>query len=63
MMLIHGGAFYVGSKERLRKRLLATNLARRGYVVADQLPAGIQTIGERCGNERIPGAFRTPMPP
>jgi len=34
VMLIHGGAFYVGSKEAITEKVLATNLARRGYVVA-----------------------------
>jgi pimeloyl-ACP methyl ester carboxylesterase len=34
IMLIHGGAFFVGSKEAATERTLATALARRGYVVA-----------------------------
>lgn len=34
VMLIHGGAFYVGSKEAVTEKVLATNLAKRGYVVA-----------------------------
>lgn len=34
VMLIHGGAFYIGSKESVAERTLATTLARRGYVVA-----------------------------
>jgi pimeloyl-ACP methyl ester carboxylesterase len=34
VMLIHGGAFFVGSKEAATERTLATALARRGYVVA-----------------------------
>lgn len=34
VMLIHGGAFYVGSKESAAEQNLATSLARRGYVVA-----------------------------
>lgn len=34
MMLIHGGAFYVGSKESAAEQNLATSLARMGYVVA-----------------------------
>lgn len=34
VMLIHGGAFYIGSKESAAERELATTLAKRGYVVA-----------------------------
>ena len=34
MMLIHGGAFYIGSKESAAEQALATSLARMGYVVA-----------------------------
>ena len=34
VMLIHGGAFYVGSKESAAEQELATSLARMGYVVA-----------------------------
>lgn len=34
VMLIHGGAFYIGSKESACERELATSLAKRGYVVA-----------------------------
>lgn len=34
VMLIHGGAFYVGSKESAAEQELATTLARMGYVVA-----------------------------
>lgn len=34
VMLIHGGAFFVGSKEAATEKTLATALARRGYVVA-----------------------------
>jgi pimeloyl-ACP methyl ester carboxylesterase len=34
VMLIHGGAFYVGSKEAVTERTLATTLAKRGFVVA-----------------------------
>jgi len=34
VMLIHGGAFYIGSKESAAERELATSLAKRGYVVA-----------------------------
>jgi len=34
VMLIHGGAFYVGSKEAVTEKALAFALAKRGYVVA-----------------------------
>ena len=34
VMLIHGGAFYIGSKESACERALATTLAKRGYLVA-----------------------------
>jgi len=34
VMLIHGGAFYIGSKESVAEKTLATTLAKRGYVVA-----------------------------
>jgi|WetSurMetagenome_2_1015567.scaffolds.fasta_scaffold22168_2 dienelactone hydrolase len=34
IMLIHGGAFYVGSKQCPTTKLLATELAKTGYVVA-----------------------------
>jgi hypothetical protein len=34
IMLIHGGAFYIGSKESAAEHSLATSFARRGYVVA-----------------------------
>lgn len=34
VMLIHGGAFYIGSKESACERALATSLAKRGYLVA-----------------------------
>jgi len=34
VMLIHGGAFYIGSKESVAEQSLATSLAKRGYVVA-----------------------------
>lgn len=34
IMLIHGGAFYIGSKESACEKALATSLARRGYLVA-----------------------------
>lgn len=34
VMLIHGGAFYIGSKESAAEKALAGSLAKRGYVVA-----------------------------
>jgi alpha-beta hydrolase superfamily lysophospholipase len=34
VMLIHGGAFYIGSKQCPTTKLLATQLAKAGYVVA-----------------------------
>jgi len=34
VMLIHGGAFYIGSKESAAEVSLATSLAKRGYLVA-----------------------------
>ena len=34
VMLIHGGAFYIGSKESACEATLATSLAKRGYLVA-----------------------------
>ncbi len=34
VMLIHGGAFYIGSKESAAEKALAATLAKRGYVVA-----------------------------
>ncbi len=34
VMLIHGGAFYIGSKDSAAEKALATSLAKRGYVVA-----------------------------
>jgi len=34
VMLIHGGAFYIGSKESVCEKALATSLAQRGYFVA-----------------------------
>jgi hypothetical protein len=34
VMLIHGGAFYIGSKESAAERSLATSLAKCGYLVA-----------------------------
>jgi len=34
VMLIHGGAFYIGTKESACEKTLATTLAKRGYLVA-----------------------------
>ena len=34
VLLIHGGAFYIGSKESVCENALATSLAKRGYFVA-----------------------------
>ena len=34
VMLIHGGAFYIGNKESACEQALATTLAKRGYFVA-----------------------------
>lgn len=34
VLLIHGGAFYIGSKESACEAALATSLAKRGYLVA-----------------------------
>jgi pimeloyl-ACP methyl ester carboxylesterase len=34
IMLIHGGAFYIGSKESAAEQSLAISFAKRGYVVA-----------------------------
>lgn len=34
VMLIHGGAFYIGAKESACEKALATMLAQRGYLVA-----------------------------
>ncbi len=34
VLLIHGGAFYIGSKESVCELALATSLAKRGYFVA-----------------------------
>ncbi len=34
VMLIHGGAFYIGSKESIAEKTLATSLAKCGYLVA-----------------------------
>lgn len=46
VMLIHGGAFYVGSKESAAEQELATSFARKGYVVA--------SIDYRLGFKLIP---------
>ena len=56
VMLIHGGAFYVGSKESAAEKSLATSLAKRGYLVA--------SIDYRLGFKPIPSdiemsAYRT----
>lgn len=56
VMLIHGGAFYIGSKESACERELATSLAKRGYVVASidyrlgfkLLPADIELSAYRA---------------
>jgi hypothetical protein len=47
VMLIHGGAFYIGSKESAAEQSLATSLAKRGYVVA--------SIDYRLGFKLSPG--------
>ena len=47
VMLIHGGAFYIGSKESAAERSLATSLAKRGYLVA--------SIDYRLGFRLTPG--------
>ena len=39
VMLIHGGAFYIGSKESAAEQSLAASLAKRGYVVIPPLTA------------------------
>lgn len=46
VMLIHGGAFYIGSKESAAEQSLATSLAKRGYLVA--------SIDYRLGFKLIP---------
>jgi len=46
VMLIHGGAFYVGSKDAVTEKTLATTLAKRGYVVA--------SINYRLGFKPLP---------
>jgi pimeloyl-ACP methyl ester carboxylesterase len=56
VMLIHGGAFYIGSKESAAERELATTFAKRGYVVASidyrlgfkLLPADIELSAYRA---------------
>ena len=56
VMLIHGGAFYIGSKESAAEQELATSLAKRGYVVASidyrlgfkLLPSDIELSGYRA---------------
>jgi hypothetical protein len=55
VMLIHGGAFYIGSKESACEVALATSLAKRGYLVA--------SIDYRLGFKLMPsdielGAYR-----
>lgn len=47
VMLIHGGAFYIGSKESACEAALATSLAKRGYLVA--------SIDYRLGFKLTPG--------
>jgi len=46
VMLIHGGAFYIGSKESVAEVSLATSLAKCGYVVA--------SIDYRLGFKLVP---------
>jgi len=56
VMLIHGGAFYIGSKESAAEQELANALAKRGYVVASidyrlgfkLLPSDIELSGYRA---------------
>ena len=56
VMLIHGGAFYVGSKESAAEHSLATSLAKSGYVVASidyrlgfkLLPSDVEMSGYRA---------------
>jgi pimeloyl-ACP methyl ester carboxylesterase len=56
VMLIHGGAFYIGSKESIVEQTLATALAKRGYFVASidyrlgfkTAPADIERSGYRA---------------
>lgn len=46
VMLIHGGAFYIGSKQSAAEKSLAIDLSRRGYVVA--------SINYRLGFKPLP---------
>ena len=56
VMLIHGGAFYVGSKESAAESSLAMSLAKSGYVVASidyrlgfkLLPSDVEMSGYRA---------------
>ncbi|HSO85056.1 MAG TPA: alpha/beta hydrolase [Draconibacterium sp.] len=56
VMLIHGGAFYIGSKESVCEQALAMALAKRGYFVASidyrlgfkTAPADIEMSGYRA---------------
>ncbi|MDP2339283.1 MAG: alpha/beta hydrolase [Bacteroidota bacterium] len=56
VMLIHGGAFYIGSKESAAEQSLATSLAKCGYVVASidyrlgfkLLPSDLEMSGYRA---------------
>ena len=56
VVLIHGGAFYIGSKESVCEQALATSLAKRGYFVASidyrlgfkPTPADIEMSGYRA---------------
>jgi dienelactone hydrolase len=56
VMLIHGGAFYIGSKESAAESSLATSLAKSGYVVASidyrlgfkLLPSDVEMSGYRA---------------
>lgn len=46
VMLIHGGAFYIGSKQSAAEKSLADDLVKRGYVVA--------SINYRLGFKPVP---------
>ncbi len=56
VVLIHGGAFYIGSKESACEQALATSLAKKGYLVASidyrlgfkPTPAEIEMSGYRA---------------
>jgi len=56
VMLIHGGAFYIGSKESAAEQSLATSLAKCGYLVASidyrlgfkLLPSDLEMSGYRA---------------